>query len=253
MTAGRVQPFQVLQVRPRISGVRFGNLVSFDKVGRPVVDYPGNAHGPQTARTAASVTSHLLERAHASGGSLLLFFENDDPRRPLIFDVVMGDELDTRVEVAPLPARSQGTRKTRDKASHAPPASIGLAHIAEVRDNLVILDVRTDRTSRISARAAIPLRNLSDPVVVLTMPDGEAIVVAQVMSTVVIEPAGGDGAEVVVRGSKVRIEADVELLIRSGNCTLRLDAIGKIVTTADQIVSRARGANKVQGGSVQLN
>ena len=68
------------------------------------------------------------------------------------------------------------------------------------------------------------------------MPDGEAIVVAQVMSTVVIEPAGGDGAEVVVRGSKVRIEADVELLIRSGNCTLRLDAIGKIVTTADQML-----------------
>jgi hypothetical protein len=64
---------------------------------------------------------------------------------------------------------------------------------------------------------------------------------------------GGQGAEVVLSGSRVKIEADVELILQAGACRITLDGRGKAVTTADQIVSRARGANKVQGGSVQLN
>jgi hypothetical protein len=51
----------------------------------------------------------------------------------------------------------------------------------------------------------------------------------------------------------VVIEADVELVLKAGPCSLHFDARGKAVTTADQIVSRARDTNKVQGGSVQLN
>ena len=35
--------------------------------------------------------------------------------------------------------------------------------------------------------------------------------------------------------------------------SIALDARGKAVTTAESIVSRARGTNKVQGGSVHLN
>jgi hypothetical protein len=87
----------------------------------------------------------------------------------------------------------------------------------------------------------------------LTFADGLAVIVGQVYAALPIEPTGGEGAEVVLRGGRVRIEAEVELVLRSGACVVRLDARGKAVTTADQIVSRARGANKVQGGTVELN
>jgi hypothetical protein len=105
----------------------------------------------------------------------------------------------------------------------------------------------------LAAKTTTALRNLKDPVVVLRFDDGSAVIVGQVHPCVPVEPAGADGVDVVLKGSRVRIEADVELILTAGGCRVQLDARGKAVTTADQIVSRARGANKVQGGTVQLN
>jgi hypothetical protein len=101
------------------------------------------------------------------------------------------------------------------------------------------------------ARTTVPLHNLKDEVLVIVLADGQHVVIGQVLSAV---PVRTDGeADLVLRGERVRIEAGVELVLAAGACRLQLDARGKAVTTADQIVSRARGANKLQGGTVQLN
>ena len=107
--------------------------------------------------------------------------------------------------------------------------------------------------SPLAAKTAIPLRNLKDVVVLLSFADGSSIILGQLYPTVTVEPEGGAGADVLLKGNTVRIEADVELILTAGACRVELDARGKAVTTADHIVSRARGTNKVQGGSVRLN
>jgi hypothetical protein len=108
-------------------------------------------------------------------------------------------------------------------------------------------------TSQLKVRSAITLRNLKDPVVVLLLEEHPSVIIGQLYDQVPIEPSGGSDADVVLKGARVLIEADIELVLKSGACRIQLDAHGKAVTVANQIVSRARETNKVQGGSVQLN
>jgi hypothetical protein len=85
------------------------------------------------------------------------------------------------------------------------------------------------------------------------LPGGEPVIVGQFFAGVPIEETGAEGADLVLKGRSVRIEAEAEVILTAGETQIHLDARGKAVTTSDQIVSRARGANKVQGGCVQLN
>jgi hypothetical protein len=128
-----------------------------------------------------------------------------------------------------------------------------LASIVGVEEDCVLIRVPEPGALPIKARTAITLRNMKDPVVILMLTGGQSVVIGQLHDRVPIHPAGAEGAEVVLKGSHVRIEADVELVLQAGACQLKLDARGKAAMTADQIVSRARDTNKVQGGSVQLN
>jgi hypothetical protein len=57
----------------------------------------------------------------------------------------------------------------------------------------------------------------------------------------------------VLRAKSIRIEAEDDVVIAAGASKMHLDARGKVVTTADHVVSRARAVNKVQGGCVKLN
>ena len=85
------------------------------------------------------------------------------------------------------------------------------------------------------------------------LPDGRPVVVGQLYTSAVLDAKESVDAEIRLKGSRVVIEADEELLLISGGCKIHLDARGKVVTTADQVVSRARASNKVQGGCVQIN
>ena len=130
--------------------------------------------------------------------------------------------------------------------------TIGETAEAAVKTAVMVEDI-ANAGQPFAARTAVTLRNLKDPVVVLRCTGGAAVIVGQVYPCIPVEPAGGDGADVLLKGNRVRIEADVELVLAVGACRIQLDARGKAVTAADQIVSRARGCNKVQGGPVQLN
>jgi hypothetical protein len=67
---------------PRIEGVVIGTLLELDVIGNPRVDYPGNAAGALTARTAAALDSAKVGRPVA------LLFEHGDPTKPLIVGVL---------------------------------------------------------------------------------------------------------------------------------------------------------------------
>ena len=197
----------------------------------------------------ASLAASTIASALEGRLPVLLVFENDDPRRPVIVDIVI-DHPDGVV--------SQDALPPVDRAAYLAPAprrmgGVQLATVVGVKDGTVLVQLDGEPDSTLEARTAIALRNLKDPVAVLILEDGSLLVVGQIHRTVYVEPAGGEAADVRLRGARITIQADVELVLTCGASSVVLDARGKTVTSAEQIVSRARGANKLQGGSVHLN
>jgi hypothetical protein len=252
MTNVYAELFHVSQAIPRLSGSRVGRIVAIEPI--LIVDFSGNPLGPQRARMAASLTREVIAHAYTDDLPVLLVFESDDPARPVIIDIVTDrPSRSASMEPAPTAEVRLAADHTAAKQEINVPAA-GLARIVKIEADVVLLERLTEPTGQtFAARTAITLRNLKDPVVVLCFADGSAVIVGQVYPCIPVELDGGQGAEVVLTGSRVKIEADVELILQAGACRITLDGRGKAVTTADQIVSRARGANKVQGGSVQLN
>ena len=237
---------QVLEARPRVSGSRIGAVVALQ--GGPIVDFSGNPLGPQPARVVSSLTAAALSAAHEANLPVLLVFEDDDPARPVVVDIVIDH---------PAGVKSRESLPSRQTIASGPGleaitvgATIGLAPIVGVEGDTVL--VASGAGEPVRAQTSVTLRNLKDPVLVLSLADGTSVIFGQVCPNVPIEAAGGAG-EVLLKGSRVTIQAEVELVLEAGACRVQLDARGKALLTADQIVSRARGANKVQGGSVQLN
>jgi hypothetical protein len=240
--------FQVLTAKPRVSGNRIATILSMQE--GPVVDFPGNPLGPHRARVLASIRSEMLQEACDARLPVLVAFEQDDPARPIIIDVVV-DHPASPIVADPADASVAPDRDAKQYLASSRLVHSRLAHIVGIENDLVTVDGGGREATL--ARTAIPLRNLQDPVVLLSFEDGSSVIVGQVFSFVPVEGEGGEGADVLLKGTRVLIEADEALVLKAGSSELTLDARGKVVTTGDQIVSRARGANKVQGGSVQLN
>ena len=56
-----------------------------------------------------------------------------------------------------------------------------------------------------------------------------------------------------LKGKKIYIEAGEEIQLTCGGGTIRIDRRGKVVVRGTDIVSRARGSNKIKGASVAIN
>lgn len=248
-----IEQLRIVQAKPRVIGSRLGKIVQLPDPDTPIVDYPGNPLGPQRARMLGAMTRERLRAAYECNSQLLLMFEEDDPSRPLILDVVVDRPAAASAsDAVALPRIEPPGSVLANEPSSAPAVAARLATIAAVEEDGVLVRFAGE-SAIVKVTTAIVLRDLKDPVVVLPVPDAPPVIVAQVYARVPIAADGGSGAEVVLKGTRVRIEADAELVLKAGECTLHFDARGKAVTTANQIVSRARDSNKVQGGSVQLN
>lgn len=66
-------------------------------------------------------------------------------------------------------------------------------------------------------------------------------------------PARPPSTEVVVDGETISIQGDKEVELRCGKASITLTHSGKIVIRGTEIVSRSTGANRILGGSVELN
>ena len=71
-----------------ILGSRAGQLAGFDASGAPLVDFPGNALGPVSARLALALDARGLQEAVARRQKVVLLFENGDPRLPFIMGLI---------------------------------------------------------------------------------------------------------------------------------------------------------------------
>lgn len=78
----------------------------------------------------------------------------------------------------------------------------------------------------------------------------------------VLPPDAADGAGIVLgrisgRGADARrtitLEAEEELTIRCGSGSITIRKSGKVLIQGLEIVSHARGKNRIRGGSIQLN
>ena len=51
----------------------------------------------------------------------------------------------------------------------------------------------------------------------------------------------------------VVIEADEELLLRVGESSIKISRDGKVVIRGEHVLTRAKGTNRIKGGSVAIN
>jgi hypothetical protein len=66
-------------------------------------------------------------------------------------------------------------------------------------------------------------------------------------------PDIGEAAQLSADGKRLVVTATHELVLRCGKASLTLHKDGRIDICGEAILTRATGANRVQGGSVQLN
>ena len=251
MSNRMAEALQVLQVTPRITGARVGTILAI-AMGKPLVEFPGNPFGAQSARRLSAVSIEQLIACHRERRPILLMFEDNDPRLPIIIDAVVDEQPVPRM-LAPAPPSGPIEEAAFAPAAPAAGAVSRLGRIVGTEGDAVLVDFDGNELGPQPARCAVVLRNFKDPVVLMQLGGGQWVILAQLHAGIPLALDGADGADVVLKGARVQIEADVELILKSGSCSLRLDARGKAITIADQIVSSARGANKVLGGSVQLN
>lgn len=73
---------------PQIEGVRVGHVIEVDDSGRVFVDFPGSVSGRAVARFTQGVQIDALRDAARNKREVLLVFENNDPTRPIVVDVL---------------------------------------------------------------------------------------------------------------------------------------------------------------------
>jgi hypothetical protein len=74
------------------SGVLIGHLLPGSVPGQPLIDFPGNPHGPLHARTTLQLDAATLAHAVASEQDTLLAFEAGDPLRPIVVGLIQAAE-----------------------------------------------------------------------------------------------------------------------------------------------------------------
>jgi hypothetical protein len=71
----------------RIEGTRTGKIAGVDADGRLLVDFPDSGLAPVSARLT-STAQEKLRMTSPLGRDVLLVFENNDPKRPVIIDTL---------------------------------------------------------------------------------------------------------------------------------------------------------------------
>jgi hypothetical protein len=78
-------------------------------------------------------------------------------------------------------------------------------------------------------------------------------VIAARLPTTVEPVAPPDAQETRIRNRKVVVEAGEELVLQCGAGIIRITRDGKIIVRGEHVLSRARGTNRIKGGSVAIN
>jgi hypothetical protein len=77
----------------KVSGVRIGKITEIDDQGHVYVDFEGNRLGPISARFVDSMAPKLEKVFETADHRVLLVFENEDSKLPVIIDTIR-DSID---------------------------------------------------------------------------------------------------------------------------------------------------------------
>ncbi len=72
----------------KVNGLKTGTIARIDAEGSVWVDYPGNLTGPVKARLTATIANRLRSEELRSLPQILLAFEENDPCRPVVVDLI---------------------------------------------------------------------------------------------------------------------------------------------------------------------
>lgn len=92
-----------IKISRQIEGVRVGKIANADESGQVFVDFPGNTQGLISARFTNSTKLDILRQAASAGQEVLLVFENNDPKLPIIVDTLYSlvDEITESSTIGP--------------------------------------------------------------------------------------------------------------------------------------------------------
>jgi Domain of unknown function (DUF6484) len=88
MKTSLAQEIRTLETLRQIQGIRVGKIVKIDERGQVFIDYADNQQGPIVARFTRSVDIESLRYAENNHVKILLAFENNDPKLPIIVDMI---------------------------------------------------------------------------------------------------------------------------------------------------------------------
>ncbi|MBI4002128.1 MAG: hypothetical protein HY348_10125 [Nitrospira defluvii] len=239
------------------SGIHVGQIVSFSREDGVFVDFPGNTGGPRRARVAGSLSRGALQEAYESHSNVLMVFEGGEPELPIVLDTVT--DLDAKGHETVLDEIiSQCNDRAEKYTKQSSSSEIGmkgrLCSVVGITKDGVLVNNEDGTGEPQRVQTAINLRTVHEKVLVLDMAAGQSVIIGQIIGDSELKLAEADTVrEIRIDAESIHMEARTELVLQCGKSRVHLDARGKIVVTSDQIVSRAKGANKVQGGSVQLN
>ena len=66
-------------------------------------------------------------------------------------------------------------------------------------------------------------------------------------------PTRSGSVNVTADGNRLLLTACEEIVLRCGSASITLTAAGKVLIRGDYLLSRSSGANRIKGGSVQIN
>lgn len=101
MKGSLAKEIKTIEFEQEISGTRIGRICEITDQGKVYVDFEGNGLGPIVARFADSIRRKLGNIFEDGENNVLLLFENNDPKRPVIIDILR-DSIDIATEKEPV-------------------------------------------------------------------------------------------------------------------------------------------------------
>lgn len=101
MKGSLAEDVKTINFKQKISGIRIGSITDITDQGHVFVDFAGNHYGPLSARFAGSMEAKLRKIFEAADHKVLLVFEDNNPKLPIIIDTIC-DSIDEASEKNPV-------------------------------------------------------------------------------------------------------------------------------------------------------
>ena len=137
------------------------------------------------------------------------------------------------------------------RTSAPAPALLNLARVVTNEKGKITVEVRGFEQEPQLAHTIVPHSNLEpdDQVVVARLggPGSELVILGRL-----INPEA-PARDVRINGRRVSFEADAEIILKCASATIRIARDGLVAVRGDRVTTQARGANRIRGGSVEIN